>query len=491
MNDLSDRLADLLGGYLPNVLAAIAILLLGWLASLLLASLARGGVNRLAARRAPGEAPHAMLQAPRAGVVVGRIVFYTALVFVIAGAFQALQLSAVSGPLDAMLERFTAYLPQVVGALILLGIGVLVASGLRFAASKGLEVSRLGEKIASSAGMDEGRPLSKTVGEVVFWVTLLVFLPAVLGVLELDGLVAPLQTMFDDLLSVLPDLVGAGLILLIGWFLARVMRAIVTGLLASGGADRFGARFGMGPEAGARRLSSVAGLLVYAFILIPAAIAAFDALRIESVSGPATRMLEQVMSSIPLLFAAGVLITIAYLVGRVLANLVTGVLTGLGFDGLFSRLGLRLGTGERTPSQLAGTLLLVALLLVAGIEAAALLGFGALADLTEQFFAFGARLLLSLVILGIGLYLANLAYEVVPRSEGRLPTAYASAARIAIVVLAATMALQNIGVADEIVTLAFGLVLGAVAVAAAIAFGLGSRDAARRIVEDLMPQSKA
>jgi hypothetical protein len=44
------------------------------------------------------------------------------------------------------------------------------------------------------------------------------------------------------------------------------------------------------------------------------------------------------------------------------------------------------------------------------------------------------------------------------------------------------MALQHVGVAEDIVTLAFGLVLGAIAVAAAIAFGLGGKDAASETV---------
>jgi hypothetical protein len=66
---------------------------------------------------------------------------------------------------------------------------------------------------------------------------------------------------------------------------------------------------------------------------------------------------------------------------------------------------------------------------------------------------------------------------------------YASAARIAIVVLATAMALQQTGVAQEIVTLAFSLVLGAIAVAAAIAFGVGAKDAAAREVNRWLERS--
>jgi uncharacterized membrane protein len=46
------------------------------------------------------------------------------------------------------------------------------------------------------------------------------------------------------------------------------------------------------------------------------------------------------------------------------------------------------------------------------------------------------------------------------------------------------MALQQMGLADEIISLAFGLLFGAIAVAAAIAFGLGGRDIAARQLDE-------
>ena len=59
----------------------------------------------------------------------------------------------------------------------------------------------------------------------------------------------------------------------------------------------------------------------------------------------------------------------------------------------------------------------------------------------------------------------------------------ATAARIAIIVFAAALALRQMGIAESIVNLAFGLLLGAVAVAAAIAFGIGGREVARDLLE--------
>lgn len=486
MREMIAQLADQVGQYLPNLLAATAILVLGWLVALALAALVRHGVNRATASGRVSKALTSEGAKPAAVATwTGRIVFWVIMIFVLAAAFQTLELPALAGPLDTMLQQLTQYLPQLAGAAILLVIAWAIGAALRFVLVVALERTKLDKVITEGAGLHAEKPLSRTLGDIVFWIPLLLFLPAVLGVLDLEGLLTPLQSMFDDLLGALPNLLAAALILVIGWFIAKIARQLVTALLAAAGADRLGERVGMGSAAGSRRLSAVVGLLVYALILIPAAIAALDALQIEAVSRPATLMLNQVLGAVPLLFGAAIVLGVAFLVGRVIAGLVTGILEGVGFDRLFERLGLEVmpEDSRATPSRITGYLALVAIMLLAAIEAASLLGFGALAQLVTQFFAFVARVVLALVIFGVGLYLGNLAYRAIPRGAGPWGGVYAWSARIAIIVLATAMALEQTGVAEEIVRLAFALLLGAIAVAAAIAFGIGAKDAAARTVD--------
>src|SRR5205085_5631564 len=85
---------------------------------------------------------------------------------------------------------------------------------------------------------------------------------------------------------------------------------------------------------------------------------------------------------------------------------------------------------------------------------------------------------------GVGLYIANLVANAIWASAGKNAGLLALAARISILVLAGAMALRQMGLAPEIIQTAFTLLLGAVAVAVALAFGLGSRDVAARIVAD-------
>ena len=136
-----------------------------------------------------------------------------------------------------------------------------------------------------------------------------------------------------------------------------------------------------------------------------------------------------------------------------------------------------------TLSEVVGYIVLAAVLIIAGIEAADMLNFGFLSEILAIFIAFGGQVLLALLIFAVGLYLANLTRDAILAAGGKNAGFMAGLARAAILVLVVAMGLQQVGVAGEIVNIAFGVLIGAIGVAAALAFGLGSRDTASRIVD--------
>jgi hypothetical protein len=123
-------------------------------------------------------------------------------------------------------------------------------------------------------------------------------------------------------------------------------------------------------------------------------------------------------------------------------------------------------------------------LLFAAVAAINILNIEALTTLITGIIVIAGRILAGLVVFAIGLYLANLAYNLITSSGGRQARILGQTARIAIIALISAMALQQIGVASNIVNLAFGLLLGAVAVAIALAFGLGGRDIAAEQIRE-------
>ena len=211
-------------------------------------------------------------------------------------------------------------------------------------------------------------------------------------------------------------------------------------------------------------------------------IGALQSLALEAITRPASNMLNSILSALPAIFAALLIVGIAYAIGRVVAEMVINLLTALGFNAVLANLGLgrELSSGERTPAEVAGYLVIVGVLLFAAIEAARELGFNLLADLIARFTVFTGQVVLGLIIFGIGLFLANLAASTVRASGANQAGLLALAARVSIIVLAGAMALRQMGLADDIINLAFGLLLGSIAVAVALAFGLGAREIAAR-----------
>jgi hypothetical protein len=467
-----------------EILVAIAILIVGWLVALLGSLLVRKALKRtdIDDKIASWLIGEERAKSIEIGKWVGRSVFFLIMLFVLVAFFDALGLAIITEPLRRFLNQIFDYAPRLIGPIVLLLVAWVTATALRFLVRRVLTATKLDEKLSSQAGLEEGEsiPLSRTLGDAVYWMIFLLFLPAVLGTLNLSGLLHPVQSMIDKILGFLPNLFAAGVILGVGWLLARIVQRIVGNLLAAVGADRLSEQVGLSKALGEQKLSGLLGLVLYILILVPVLVASLNALALDAITAPASEMLNTFLTALPLVFAAALVLLIAYLVGRVVAGLATNLLAGVGFNMILVRLGIgtELEEGERTPSQIAGNLVMVAIMLFAAIEAVDILGFAVLSGLVAQFLVLAGRVLLGLVIFAIGLYLANLAAKTVNTSTAKQAPVLAVTARVSILVLAGAMALRQMGLANEIITLAFGLTLGAIAVAVAIAFGIGGRDLA-------------
>ncbi len=488
MEQFIEQIMRNVGDYLPSLLGALVILLVGWLVALVISA----AVRKLFARTTLDNRLASWLGLDQGQVkfdvegVAGKAVYYLIMLFVLIAFFQVLRLTIITEPLNRLLNKIFEFVPNILGAGALLLVAWLIATAVRFIISKVLSVSRLEDRLSSQVGLKEGLqvPLSQTLPNVVYWFIFLLFLPAVLGVLGMEGLLAPVQGMVDSLLGFLPNLLGAVVILLVGWFVARIVRQIVTGLLTAIGTDQLGTRVGLDGSAGPT-LSVIAGTVVYALVLIPAIIASLNALQIEPISRPATEMLTTLLKAVPAIFGAMIVLGVTYLIGRLVSGLVTNVLTGLGFNRVLALIGLggEPKGGQRTPAEVVGFLVLAGLMLFATIEAVDMLGFVIVANLIANFLTFAGQIVMGGIIFGLGLYLANLARSVILSTAGAEAIWLSHAARFAIIVLTTAMGLRQMGIAPDIVNMAFGILLGAIAVSVALAFGLGSRDVAAREVD--------
>jgi hypothetical protein len=498
MQAIQDFFNGTIGTTLLNLLAALLILIIGYIVARLIAGLVRRLLqrteldNRLADALSEPEEPR------RWDVedVIAKIVFWVLMLFVLVAFFQRLGLAGLAGPLSGFLDNLTTeYLPRLLAAGLLLVIAWLVATVLRILVRKGAQLLKLDERLNKYGALEDEETEQVSIGEslatAVFWFVLLLFLPPVLNALGIASIAIPIQGVFNEIFAYIPNLLAAGVIFLIGWFIARIVRQIVTNLLKAIGANAFGERIGLKLEEG---LSGLLGMILYVVILLVTLIAALERLNITALSVPTTQLLTTIIDAIPNLIGAALIVIIAYAVARLLMTLVTDLLRGIGFDSLPERLGLG-WSGERTPSQWLGYLLFIVVMIYAASAAVELLGSAFLVATLDAFTGFFWRVVLAAITFGIGLYLARLAYDVIVSTGANYALLMARLARIAIIVFAATLGLREIGVASEIINMAFGITLGAIGVALALAlglgFGLGSREIAGREVDSFLSSMRS
>jgi hypothetical protein len=308
----------------------------------------------------------------------------------------------------------------------------------------------------------------------------------VLSALGIQQIAVPIQSVFVQIFEYIPNLLAAGVIVLVGWFIARVVRQVVEGLLKSIGTDKVGERVGLSET---RSLSEIVGLIVYIFIFVVALIAALDALAIPAITIPATQMLSTFINVIPNLIGAALILIVAYYIGRLIANLIRDLLSGIGLDTVPEKLGVT-WSGTTTLSQWVGYLILLAVMLFATVSAAEMLGSEALTEILNVFIAFFWKVVLAVIIFGIGLYFANLSYGAVMKTGVNQANFIGRAAQVAIVIFAGAIALREVGVANEIINLAFGITLFAIGLAAALAFGLGTQKIAERELDSFLTKMR-
>ena len=479
-----------ISGFVPTLLGALVLLVVGWVLAALVARAVRAAISRtgISGKLAEWFGQPKGSEALELEQWVGRIVFVILMLFVLVGFFQILGLSQITEPLNELLSSIFGFAPRLIAPVLLAIFAWIIATVLRIVIRKALSTINFDDMFKGAAENDSDRlPVTNAIAETVYWLTFLLFLPAILSPLNLEGLLAPVQGMIDQGLAFLPNILGAAVILIVGWIVARIVRRIVTNVLDAMEADRFSRQTGLQTALGDHRLSSVIGLIVFILILIPVLVASLNALELQAITAPASNMLDQVLAAIPNIFAAALVLVVAYVVAKVVAGLLTNLLAGIGFDRVLERIGLAKAeakAGGRTPSQIVGYLLIVAVLLFAVVESLSLIGFDSLANLVTDFLLFSGNVILGLIIIGFGLFLANIAANAVKAAGPPQAGLLGITTRIAIIVLAVAMGMDQMGVASDIINIAFGIVVGSIAIAVAVAFGIGGREVAAQLVRE-------
>ncbi len=384
--------------------------------------------------------------------------------------------------------------PRVLLALLILVATHFVAKAVQWAVARMVDKMPI---LKRDPGVG-GDSIGKELGRLAYWLIWLVGLIAALRPLGLSQVLTPVTVMTNEVAAFIPNLLGAGLIFFAGLILGRIVGHVVEAALGALNLEKLAGRAGLNlgaapvavdsagtaTEGTAPARSTIAravGMTVSAIIIIFAAIAALQILKIEAISGPATNMLNTIALAIPRVFGAVLWLAVAFLIARFVKTLIETVLPSLGFDNSVRALGVM--PASSNPSRIVGAIAMTAILLGAAIEAARQLGGDSVAALLFQITELGGKVIFGTVIIVVGLFLARILAALVGSSTGEAGYAQ-TIVKYAIVALFTAIGLTFMGLANEIVMIAFGLILGSAAVATAIAFGLGGRDFAARMLEE-------
>jgi len=376
--------------------------------------------------------------------------------------------------LQNLTGTFGTRLPGIIGALLVLLIGIFIAKALRKLVSTQLTRFQINRRVGMDQTAKGSVDLASLLGGLVYYLVLVYAIIISLDMLGVGGVLTPIQNMLNSFTSFLPNLLAAAIIGYAGYILANL-----AGSLAAGGMaylDRIIEKIDF---------SSLIGLvqqLVFLFVFIPILIIALNTLNIEVISVPASEMFSNLLSFIPRILSAAVIVGVAYVGGKILTEWVGSLLQNIGIDTLSARLGLSAVLGQQSLAMLIKSIAFFFILFTAIISAAEQLGLPQVVDILREIFNTTGQIFYGLLILAAGSLLANLVRTNVAAQNAN-NRMVAGVAYYAILLIFVAMAFRAMGIADAIVDLAFGAIVGAIALAVALSFGLGGREAAGKQME--------
>lgn len=317
------------------------------------------------------------------------------------------------------------------------------------------------------------------VGSAAYLLVFLLFIPGVLAALGLNSISQPIMGILSTIWGYLPNIVAAGIILATGVIVARLVRQLLAQAISNIQLTPLKNKFGADVPS-LEKLAETAAYTAYILILIPIAITALQVLDLDAISLPAVEMLSRVIAFIPNIVVGIILVMVGGLIGKLSGQIVEKMLSASGLDEKL--IGL-LDEGMKTfqLSKAAGITVKVVVDIFFVVEALNALHLEMLKQIGTAIIGYMPSVLAA-VLITMGCMLAVSVIAKLLKNQKKI---YIRLARTAIFVLGAFMVLSQLGVAGTLVNAAFILLVGALAIAFAVAFGLGGRDFAARMLERL------
>jgi Conserved TM helix len=371
---------------------------------------------------------------------------------------------------------FMEWAEKIFFAALIIAVTWALAKAAKWAFAKMVDQISFLQRDTSS-----GESVGMALGRIVSLLVWLFGLLAVLQQLGFDSVITPVQGLLGNFIGYVDNIVFAGAIFFIGSMVARIVRDLVETALSTVNFDKWANRGGVEAVTGNSAISKTIGTIVYVLVIIPVAIAALQMLEISAITEPAMNLLNMVFKAIPLIIGACVLLGIGFVLSRWIAGLIRDLLPSLGADRAIDELGI-LPAG-RSASGVIATMVTIAIMVFFAIAATDMLGFPQLTSILNTVLAQAGSVVFGAVLIAMGVLIANILRNLIADATDQ---GIASNITYWITIgLFVFIGLKQMAIGGPIVDYAFGAMAVGAAVAFALAFGLGGRDAAAQVLKDL------
>lgn len=213
---------------------------------------------------------------------------------------------------------------------------------------------------------------------------------------------------------------------------------------------------------------------------------------------PIRETLTKVGTFVPILIGVLFILVVGWLVAKVIQRLVTRILKLVRLDVASERAGIAnfLAKGEikYTLSELIGMLIYWLVMLIVFVTAVDALGLKVAAQLLDKIVLYLPNVVVSIFILSLGTFVAVFLGGIVRTAATNAGVAFArllgQLSQLIVIVFAIAMALEQLNIGTRIIAISLNVILGAIGLACALAFGLGCKDLAAKFVSDLIEKVK-
>ncbi len=362
--------------------------------------------------------------------------------------------------------------------IVYLFITFLAAGLAQFIVTKLLKLVKL-DKLLDKWGVNEGKlgTSMSLVGKLVYIIVFLLFLPTALNALGLEEVSGPLSGVVSTFVAYIPNIVAAGILVYVGIFVALIIGQIISVLLKKTKIDNFALR--ADEEKNIVLLSDIIVKIVMSVIILITIVQALIVLDIAAISAPALSIVNAIFSAVPNIILAAVVISCGLLVTNIACGLLSNVLVAAGFDGIVKNVLPQIKVSATKVVVNIVRTLIVLFIVAQGIE---VLDLAILTTVVTAIVAYLPLVIKSAVIAFVAFVgAAMLEGFIVKNNEGA--AGLAKIVKVAIYTLAGFMILSQLDIASTIVNTAFVVTLSAIAVAFALAFGLGGKDFAKKTLD--------